>query len=99
VFDSLGIDEDKLKNLKLCLKFKTISTLEYNETAFQSDATESCGLFVLYYIFERLHNFDLTLDMLLEDIFENNCNENEEKVTKFCKNIILSESEEFQDGY
>ena len=44
---------------------------------------------MLYFLFERLFNLDLTFDELLEDIFENNIDENEKKVTEFCQNILL----------
>jgi hypothetical protein len=69
-------------------KFKGIKTLEVNETAFQSDNSESCGLFVLYFLFERVHNFDLTFKVLLEDIFEENTSLNELKVIEFCKDLL-----------
>ena len=89
VFDSLGGDETKLNILKKYIQLRGIKSIEYNESAFQKETTASCGLFVLYFLFERLFNLDLTFDELLEDIFENNIDENEKKVTEFCQNILL----------
>jgi hypothetical protein len=74
--------------LKTFTTFRGIKTLEFNETAFQSDNSDSCGLFVLYFIFERLHNFDLTFKTLLEEIFEESISINEERVAKFCESIL-----------
>jgi hypothetical protein len=86
-FDSLGLNENKLHNLKTYCQFKGISKIDYNETSFQKDDSDSCGLFVLYYIFKRMFNLDLTFEEILEDIFENDKNLNELNVIKFCKNI------------
>ena len=70
-----------------------IKTIEYNESAFQKETTESCGLFVLYFLFERLFNLDLTFDKLLEDIFEKNLDKNEKKVIEFCENILIDKEQ------
>jgi hypothetical protein len=87
VFDSLGIDPNKLENLKLFLKFQGIKTLHYNETPFQNQNTDSCGLFVIYYVWQRMYNLDLTLDDILELSFEKDNNLNEVKVNNFCKSL------------
>ena len=93
-FDSLGVSEHKLNKLKSYCKFKTITKVDYNETAFQKENSETCGLFVLYYIFKRMFNLDLTFEEILEDIFETDNNLNENAVNTFCKNILKSESED-----
>ena len=92
-FDSLGVSESKINNLKLYCKFKGIKKIEYNETSFQSDNSESCGLFVLFFIFQRMFNLDLTFDEILEEIFEINKNVNEETVVNFCESLHLDSSE------
>ena len=86
-FDSLGVNENKLNNLKTYCQFKTISKIDYNETSFQREDSDSCGLFVLYYIFKRMINLDLTFEELLEEIFETDNNLNELHVINFCKAI------------
>ena len=92
-FDSLGVSENKLNNLKRFSKFKTISIINYNETAFQKEDSDSCGLFVLYFIFKRMFNLDLTFEEILDDIFEINNNTNELNVSNFCINILKEESD------
>jgi hypothetical protein len=39
-------------------------------------------------VFERMHNLDLSLEELLEDIFEETPSINEEKVKQFCENLL-----------
>ena len=70
------MDSEKLKNLKIYGKLKGIKTIKYNETAFQSDNSESCGLFVIYFIWQRMFNLDLSFDEILEESFfsENSIN-------------------------
>ena len=51
-FDSLGISiEKKALLLKFC-KFNQKSLI-FNESKFQKDDTDSCGLFCIYFLFER----------------------------------------------
>jgi hypothetical protein len=76
---------------------KGIKKLKVNNTTFQSKNTDSCGLFTLYFIFERLHNFDMSFDDILEDIFEINVDSNESKVIKFCDNIKNIEREDLSN--
>lgn len=89
-FDSLGVNENKLTNLKIYCKLKQISKIDYNETAFQKEDSESCGLFVIYYIFKRMFNLDLEFEEILDDIFEVDTNLNELNVLTFCENIKKS---------
>ncbi len=87
-FDSLGMTTEKKKNLEKYCVFKGIKEINFNETIFQNSETNTCGLFTIYFIIERMHNLDLTFEELLEDIFEDNTLVNEEKVKKFCNNIL-----------
>jgi hypothetical protein len=93
-FDSLGVTENKINILKSFCKLKSVTKINYNETAFQKDTSQSCGLFVIYFIFKRMFNLDLTFEEILEDIFETDNNLNENAVNTFCKNILKSESED-----
>jgi hypothetical protein len=92
-FDSLGVTEDKINKLKSFCKLKTVTKINYNETAFQKDDSQSCGLFVLYFIFKRMFNLDFTFEEIIEDIFEKDNNLNELNVDKFCRDILKSESD------
>ena len=91
-FDSLSVNSEKLENLKNYLNFPGIQNLECNETPFQNESSDSCGLFVIYYIFHRMHNLDLHFNEFLCDIFEANTTLNEENVLKFCSEIINENS-------
>ena len=55
----------------------------------QDLSTSTCGEFVLYFLFQRMHNQDLDYETLLNDIFVSNPVTNEQKVKKFFDNIIL----------
>jgi hypothetical protein len=87
LFDSLGIDDEKKK---LITKYCTFNAKEiiFNETQFQADFSETCGLFVIYFLIERIFNFDLTFEELLHDIFYDDKLKNEKKVIEFCSEII-----------
>ena len=73
-------------------QFRGVKTLQYNETKFQNQHSNSCGLFVIYYIWQRMHNLDLSFDDLLEQSFEIDKSLNELKVKRFCE-WLLQESD------
>ena len=76
----------KKNNLQLYCKFRGIKEIEFNETQFQSDFSDTCGLFTIYFIIERMFNLDLSFEELLFEIFDTeNLDENEMKVKEFCK--------------
>ena len=87
IFDSLAIDDIKLKVLKENLKFKGIQNIHINETAVQKDNSDSCGLFVVYYIWHRMYNLDLSYEEILEQSFTTDKECNEETVKLFCDKI------------
>ena len=87
MFDSLSVDADKLNNLKIYGKLKGIKTIKYNESSFQTDNSDSCGLFVIYFIWQRMFNLDLNFDQILEEIFVADNDLNELKVKEFCQNL------------
>ena len=85
------MDSEKLNNLKIYGKLKGIKSIEYNETAFQTDNSESCGLFVIYFIWQRMFNLDLNFDQMLEESFVSDKDLNELKVKEFCQNLEESQ--------
>jgi hypothetical protein len=86
IFDSLGVGS-KIGLITENLKFKQKLSIEYNETPFQSADSNSCGLFAIYFSIERMFNLDMPFHTLLEEIFENKVDENENTVNFFCKNL------------
>ena len=87
-FDSLGISTEKKNILISQCKFYGIDELEFNETQFQKNDSDTCGHFVIYFLFERMHNLDLSFDTLLSEIFESeDTNLNENRVKLFCDNL------------
>ena len=89
-FDSLGLaTELKKSNLLNACRFTSVGQLKINCTQVQSSSTDTCGKFCLMFIIERLHNPDMTFDDLMNEIFTDNCAENERNVEKFFNEIIL----------
>ena len=87
IFDSLAIDDTKLEIFKKNLKFKGIQNIHINETPVQKENSDSCGLFVVYYIWHRMFNLDLSYDEILEQSFSTNNELNEDAVKQFCATI------------
>ena len=89
-FDSLGITPSKKTILQNYCHFRGISELEFNETAFQSTDSTTCGLFSIYFLIHRMHNLDLSFKELLEEIFhDQNTELNEIEVSQFCDSVKL----------
>jgi hypothetical protein len=89
LFDSLGVDAQKKNLIKTFCKF-SVRELTFNESQFQSSVSDTCGLFVIYFLFQRLFNFDISFDDLLEEIFHEDLSMNENQVKVFCGNILLN---------
>lgn len=88
-FDSLGIDEDKKVFLSTFYKqSRVVKEIKINIDRVQSLRSETCGEFVVLFIFERLHNRDLSFSDLLNECFTPNINSNESKVTNFFKEMF-----------
>jgi len=89
-FDSLGIDSSKKHFINNNFaKFKAKEVI-FNTSRVQSLQSTSCGQFVLYFLFQRLHNQDLDFSELLDEIFELNDAINEQRVETFLKSIIFN---------
>ena len=88
-FDSLGISTDKKLVLEKYCNFRGVRELEFNETSFQSLESDSCGLFSIYFIIQRIHNLDMSFHKLLEEIFDDDKEKNENLVMQFCESVKL----------
>lgn len=84
-FDSLGVTSEKVETFKSIKLFRPHSLIKYNETPFQMSTSLSCGLFVLYFIVQRMHNLDLGFSTFLDEIFETDCEKNENLVKIFAE--------------
>jgi len=87
IFDSLGSSQEKVEAIKKFCKFKNKRQFKINDTPVQSLNSSSCGLFVLYFAINRFLNADLGFSALLNEIFTDNLDENEQLVDQFCKNF------------
>ena len=80
IFDSLGT---KIDNLRPYLKFSNNPNIIYNEAAFQTSTSSTCGLFATMFLIERSFNFDLKFNELLAEIFDKTPEINEKIVIEF----------------
>ena len=83
-FDSLGIDNTKKNFIVSNLKQKGIEQIKFNVTQVQSSESDTCGLFVLYFLIQRYHNKDLSFNELMNEIFVLSQTENEKLVNSFA---------------
>jgi hypothetical protein len=90
LFDSLGVNDEKEKFYKQNLTLVKDKFLTFNVSQFQPSTSQNCGFFCIYFLFERFHNLDLEFDEILEESFDSSCNINDEKVTKFCSDLLKS---------
>jgi len=88
VFDSLGINEDKKQFLQRNFQLDGIEEIIFNTTRFQRNDTDTCGKFVLYFVINRLYNLDHSFHDMLEELFNQDLDKNEENVSKFYEEII-----------
>ena len=84
IFDSLGT---KIDYLRPFLKFKGNPTILYNDCAFQSVTSNTCGYFAITFLIERSFNLDLKFQELLAEVFNKNSEVNEKIVVNFCNNL------------
>lgn len=88
-FDSLGIDNEKKNFLFHHYKqTRAIKEVKINVDRVQSLNSDTCGQFVLFFIFERLHNRDLSFDDLFNECFSVNIEANEQIITKFFSEMF-----------
>jgi hypothetical protein len=84
IFDSLGTKIDILKPL---LTFKGNPTILFNDCAFQSLTSNTCGYFAITFLIERSFNLDLKYKEVLAETFNIDSEINEKTVVDFCKNL------------
>lgn len=84
-FDSLGVDESKKQFIITLPLVQKIGQVELNKTQVQSLHSNTCGQFVIYFLIQRLHNKDLNLNDLLNEIFTVDKEKNEIIVKTFLK--------------
>lgn len=82
IFDSLGT---KIDYLRPYLKFSNNPNILYNNAAFQTSTSSTCGLFAVMFLIERSFNFDLKYNALLAEIFDTSPEINEQIVVDFFK--------------
>ena len=85
VFDPLGTKFHKISNF--LPKQKKIKYV-YNHKAFQEITSSTCGKFCIYFLVERMMNFDLSFKSVLIEIFDTSDSINETIVTNFCNSIL-----------
>ena len=69
--------------LQTHLNQKNINKIKFNVTQVQSSLSDTCGLFVLYFLIHRFHNQDLSFTDLVNDIFVKDVEKNESLVRNF----------------
>ena len=79
IFNSLGNNP----NLILLLSSKYKGEIHFNENNLQPLSSDKCGFYVITFIEERLKNFDLSMDEILEETFSSNSNLNDELVLSY----------------
>lgn len=87
-FDSLGINSEKLLRFNTKITFRGAKKLKYNITQVQSSSTSTCGLFCVFFIYQRFYNTDLNFTELLNEIYSVDVNENEMNVKTFLNNLF-----------
>lgn len=85
IFNSLGYQS--LDSLIPHFKFPKSYELHFNIEQFQEDNSISCGYFCIYFLIHRVLNYDMSFEHILNDIFDENKNQNEELVRVFCNNL------------
>ena len=87
IFDSLGVDVLKKDIFKNHFKLRHVRKIKFNTTQVQSDSTQTCGKFCIYFIYQRLFNKDLSFNEILNEIFSTDVDVNEKVVENFVSNL------------
>ncbi|MBM3938634.1 MAG: hypothetical protein FJ333_08300 [Sphingomonadales bacterium] len=86
-FDSLGVTTAKQSFLRNHFAIRGITHVTFNVTPVQPLDSTLCGQFVLYFLFERYHNLDMTFDDLLNDIFTLDLERNNTQIIEFMNTL------------
>lgn len=76
-FNSLGVKKEEAKQAFPNRK------VVFNKNAVQSNTSENCGPFTLYYATIRIHNLDMSMAELLDTFFTTNLEKNDQIVLDF----------------
>ena len=88
-FDSLGIDQEKKTFLFHHYRnSQVIKEIKINVDGVQSLNSDTCGQFVVFFIFERLHNRDLSFDDLFNECFSSDIEANEQIIKTFFSEMF-----------
>lgn len=90
LFDSLGIDQTKLNVIEEFKIFPPKSIVKFNENEVQDSQSITCGLFVLYFLVNRMHNLDMSFSDLINEIFDLKPDVNETLVNNFSQHHFFS---------
>lgn len=80
----MGLTSEKINVLQQYNLFPLKSTIKYNETPVQDTLSNTCGLFVLYFLINRMHNYDMSFTTLLNEIFDDDVEVNEKRIKSFA---------------
>ena len=80
LFDSLIPPQSVINFLTQRLKCR----VTFNTSRTQSRTSKSCGMFCIYYLFNRIFNLDLLAHDYFEDFFSSSCSKNEHFLKEFA---------------
>jgi hypothetical protein len=87
IFDSLGVDENKEHRILSFVNYN-VKKVTFNKQQFQSNQSDSCGKFCIFFVVQRLYNLDLKFREFLEEMFHSDLTENEQMIQKFCNTLL-----------
>ena len=85
IFDSVVCPQSVKKFIAQRLQCSVTS----NSTRLQGKTSQSCGLFCIYYAFNRIFNLDLLANDFIADFFSATYKENERFLKEFAKDYSL----------
>jgi len=81
IFDSLGFRSDLICPY---LNFTKSCTLIFNKTPVQDQTSFLCGKFVITFLVERMLNQSMSFHDIIEEVFSENLNKNDDIVNEYC---------------
>ncbi len=80
VFDSLGSSEKFVRQ-----HMPHNCYYEFNTTPLQCASSTSCGAFCVVFAVLRLYHLDLDFDHFINEVFSENCDNNEKNIQEFIE--------------
>lgn len=94
IFNSLGTSS--LDFFRPYFNFQREFQINFNKECFQSDTSNKCGYFCIYFIVFRILNYDMDFQDVLEDIFyTRDLIKNDEIVSQFSNNLLTNTNDDF----